>query len=103
MKKTYFQRLLLLFLLSMSSMLAQQANIGFMKFEKEILEKSNEESFWPQGIGIAVVASLFETFNYAPDEIDFMSDKLNAKVKELAVAQGAYRPDLLQLVVVADG
>ena len=32
-----------------------------------------------------------------------MSDKLNAKVKQRAVAPGAYRPDLTNPVVVGEG
>ena len=75
----------------------------YMKFGKEILERSHEVLIWPQGTGVGAFASLSETFEYAPDGIDFMSDKLNAKVKERAVAPGAYRPDLTNPVVVGEG
>ncbi len=75
----------------------------YTKFEKEILEKSHEVLIWPQGTGVGAFASLSETFEYAPDGIDFMSDKLNAKAKERAVAPGAYRPDLTNPVVIGEG
>lgn len=75
----------------------------FTKFGKEILERSHEVLIWPQGTGVGAFASLSETFEYAPDGIDFMSDKLNAKVKERAVAPGAFRPDLTVRVVIGEG
>jgi hypothetical protein len=75
----------------------------YTKFGKEILERSHEVLIWPQGTGVGAFASLSETFEYAPDGIDFMSDKLNVKVKERAVAPGAFRPDLTKPVVVGEG
>jgi hypothetical protein len=75
----------------------------YTKFAKEILEGSHEVLIWPQGTGVGAFASLSETFEYAPDGIDFMSDKLDAKVKERAVAPGAFRPDLTKPVVVGEG
>lgn len=75
----------------------------YTKLDKEILEGSHEVLIWPQGTGIGAFASLTETFEYAPDGIDFMSKKLGVKVEERAVAPGAYRPDLTNPVVVGEG
>lgn len=75
----------------------------YTKFGKEILERSHEVLIWPQGTGVGAFASLSETFEYAPDGIDFMSNKLAAKVSERAVAPGAFRPDITDPVVVGDG
>ena len=75
----------------------------YTKFGKEILDRSHEVLIWPQGTGVGAFASLSETFEYAPDGIDFMSDKLDAKVKERAVAPGAFRPDLTNPVVFGEG
>ncbi len=75
----------------------------YTKYGKELLERSHEVLIWPQGTGVAAFASLSETFEYAPDGIDFMSDKLNAKVEERAIAPGAFRPDLINPVVVGEG
>jgi beta-xylosidase len=75
----------------------------YTKYGKEILERSHEVLIWPQGTGVGAFASLSETFEYAPDGIDFMSDKLEAKVEERAVAPGAFRPDLTKPVVVGEG
>jgi len=75
----------------------------YTKFGKEILESSHEVLIWPQGTGVGAFASLSESFEYAPDGIDFMSDKLDAKVNKRAVAPGAFRPDLTNPVVVGEG
>lgn len=75
----------------------------YTKYGKEILERSHEVLIWLEGTGVGAFASLSETFEYAPDGIDFMSDKLDAKVKERAVAPGAFRPDLTNPVVVGEG
>jgi len=75
----------------------------YTKYGKEILERSHEVLIWPEGTGVGAFASLSETFEYAPDGIDFMSDKLNVKVEKRAVAPGAFRPDLTNPVVVGEG
>ncbi len=75
----------------------------YTKYGKEILERSHEVLIWPEGTGVGAFASLSETFEYAPDGIDFMSEKLDAKVEKRAVAPGAFRPDLTKPVVVGDG
>lgn len=75
----------------------------YTKYGKEILERSHEVLIWPEGTGVGAFASLSETFEYAPDGINFMTDKLDAKVEERAVAPGAFRPDLTNPVVVGEG
>ncbi len=75
----------------------------YTKLEKAILERSHEVLIWPQGTGVGAFASLSKTFEYAPDGVDFMSDKFNAEVEERAVAPGAFRPDLTAPVVVGEG
>jgi hypothetical protein len=75
----------------------------YTKFGREILAKSHEVMIWPQGTGVAAFASLSETFEFAPDGIDFMSDKLDAKVATRAIAPGGFRPDLTNPVVVGEG
>ncbi len=72
---------------------------SYTKFGKEILRKSHEVLIWLEGTGVGAFASLSKTFEYAPDGIDFMSDKLDAKVDERAVEPGAFRPDLTNPVV----
>jgi hypothetical protein len=51
----------------------------YTKFRDAILERSHEVMIWPRSTGVAAFASLSETFEYAPDGIDFMSNKLNGK------------------------
>jgi hypothetical protein len=75
----------------------------YTKFGKEILERSHEVLIWPQGTGVGAFASLSETFEYAPDGIDFMSDKLDIKVEKRAVAPEAFRPDLTNPVFAGEG
>jgi hypothetical protein len=75
----------------------------YTKFGKEILERSHEVLIWPQGTGVGAFASLSKTFEFAPDGIDFMTDKLEAKVEKCAVAPGAFRPDLTNPVVAGEG
>jgi beta-xylosidase len=88
---------------SMGVAYAKHPEGPYTKFGKEILERSHEVFIWPQGTGVAALASLSETFEYAPDGIDFMSNKLNIKVQERAVAPGGFRPDLTDPVVVGEG
>ena len=44
--------------------------------------------------GIGALSSLSSTLEYAPDGIDFTSNKLSVKVKNFPKAPGAYRADL---------
>ena len=70
------------------------------KFEKyienPILAKSHEVFLWKQNTGLACLASISSTFEYAPDGIDFNSNPLAIKIprENRPNAPGAYRPDL---------
>lgn len=75
----------------------------FEKLDKPILAGSHEVLIWPQGTGVAALASLSSTFEYAPDGIDFTTDKLAAKVTNRPNAPGAYRTDLTNRLVIGDG
>jgi hypothetical protein len=71
----------------------------FTKLGRAILPGSHEVLVWPQGTGVAALASLSSTFEYAADGVDFTSRPLAAKVGNRPNAPGAYRPDLTQPVV----
>jgi hypothetical protein len=75
----------------------------YTKYEKVLLEKSHEVLIWPQGTGVGAFASLSKTFEYAPDGVDFSSEKLNSAVDLRPVAPGAFRPDLTNPVFVGEG
>ena len=53
--------------------------------------------------GVAALASISSSFDYAADGIDFTSDPLGAKVENRPNAPGAFRPDLTQPVVKGPG
>ncbi|XOV93524.1 MAG: family 43 glycosylhydrolase [Bacteroidota bacterium] len=75
----------------------------FTKFDNPILSGSHEVMLWQQGTGIGALASLSNTFEYAPDGVDFMSNKLNLKVKNRPIAPGVFRQDLTDPDVVGEG
>ena len=75
----------------------------FVKLGRPILPGSHEVLIWPHGTGVAALASLSSTFEYAPDGIDFRGDRLAAKVDKRPNAPGAYRPDLIIPVVRGEG
>ncbi len=66
----------------------------FIKHGKPILPLSHEVMIWQEGSGIGALSSLSSTLEYAPDGIDFTSNKLSIKVKDFPKAPGAYRTDL---------
>jgi len=69
----------------------------FKKFKgNPILDKSHEVFVWKQNSGIACLASLSSTFEFAADGLDFTTQSLNVKVphNNRPIAPGAYRPDL---------
>ncbi|MGC9355567.1 MAG: family 43 glycosylhydrolase, partial [Mariniphaga sp.] len=74
----------------------------YTKYGKAILERSHEVLIWPESNGVGAFASISETFEYAPDGIDFISGKLNLKAEKRAFAPGAFRPDLTKPVVVGE-
>lgn len=75
----------------------------FTKLDRPILSASHEVMLWQQGTGIGALASLSSTFEYAPDGIDFLSNKLAVKVKDRPIAMGVYRPDLTDRSVTSAG
>jgi len=66
----------------------------FFKLGRPILPGSHEVLIWPHGTGVAALASLNSTFEYAADGIDFTNRHLAAKAENRPNAPGAYRPDL---------
>lgn len=75
----------------------------FEKLDKAILAGSHEVMIWPHGTGVAALASISSTFEYAADGVDFTSEKLGAKVNKRPNAPGAFRPDLTKSVVNGEG
>ncbi len=75
----------------------------FVKLDKVILSESHEVMLWQQGTGVGALASLSSTFEYAPDGIDFMSNKLAVKVNGRPIAMGVFRPDLTDRSVHSAG
>lgn len=75
----------------------------FVKLDRPILEGSHEVMIWPQGTGVAALASISSTIEYAADGITFTNTTTAAKVKNRPHAPGAYRPDLTNSVVIGEG
>jgi hypothetical protein len=75
----------------------------FTKMDNPILPNSHEVMLWQQGTGVGALASLSSTFEYAPDGIDFTTNKLAVKVSNRPIAMGVYRPDLTDRSVSAAG
>jgi beta-xylosidase len=70
-----------------------------------ILDKSHEVLIWRQNGGIACLASISCTLEYAADGLDFMGDPLNIAVerKQRPNAPGAVRMDLTDAGTAEDG
>ncbi len=66
----------------------------YMKHGAPILADSHEVLIWKCGTGVAALASFSSSIEYAPDGLDFTSDRLNLKVTDRPDAPGGYRPDL---------
>jgi hypothetical protein len=75
----------------------------FVKLGRPILPGSHEVLIWPQGTGVAALASASSTFEYAADGIDFTGYGLATKAENRPNAPGAYRPDLTLPVVEGEG
>ncbi len=75
----------------------------FIKYAKPILSQSHEVMIWQEGTGVAALSSLSNTLEYAPDGIDFTSNKLAVKVKSRPLAPGAYRTDLTNPTTGGEG
>jgi len=67
--------------------------------DNPILNKSHEVFLWKQNSGIACLASLSSTFEYAPDGLDFTSSLAAVKIpgEQRPKAPGAFRPELTGL------
>ncbi len=61
-----------------------------------ILDKSHEVLTWPQGPGVACLASISSSLEYAPDGLDFISNPLSLSISNRPNAPGLFRPDLSQ-------
>lgn len=69
----------------------------FEKYEKNpIISKSHEVFLWKQNKGVACLASISCTFEYAADGLDFSSNPISVEIerKKRPNAPGAFRPDL---------
>lgn len=75
----------------------------FTKLDNPILSGSHEVMLWQQGTGVGALASLSSTFEFAPDGIDFMSNKLAVKVENRPIAMGVFRQDLTDSKVTGEG
>lgn len=75
----------------------------FEKLDRPILAGSHEVLIWPHATGVAALASISSTFEYAADGVDFTSKKLQTKVENRPHAPGAFRPDLTTFVTVGEG
>jgi hypothetical protein len=75
----------------------------FTKFDHPILSGSHEVMIWQEGTGIAALASLSGTFEYAPNGVDFMSNKLAVKVEKRPIAMGVFRQDLTDSTLKRQG
>ncbi len=76
---------------------ANSAEGSFKRYAgNPILDKSHEVFVWPQNRGVACLASISSTYEYAPDGLDFTTERLSVKVDKTKYphAPGAYRPDL---------
>lgn len=70
----------------------------YIKFENNpILDRSHEVMIWQQGTGVACLASISSTFEYASDGLDFATANLNIEIprEKRPMAPGAFRPDLV--------
>jgi hypothetical protein len=75
----------------------------YQKHGPPILDKSHEVLIWPLHDGVAALASFSSTLEYAPDGIDFLSERKMIKVENRPPAPGAYRPELTQMPHASDG
>ena len=75
----------------------------FTKMDAPLLDGSHEVMLWKEGSGITALASLSNTFQYAPDGIDFKSNPLNVIVTGRPKAPGVFRQDLTYPKVTGEG
>ncbi len=75
----------------------------FEKLDRPILAGSHEVMIWSQGRGVAVLAFMSRTIEYAADGVTFTNAETTTKAENRPHAPGACRPDLTNSVVVGDG
>ena len=68
----------------------------FLKHPEPVLPDSHEVLVWPEGKGIAALASKSSTLEFAPDGLDFTTHPIHIKVENRPNAPGIFRPDLSQ-------
>lgn len=76
----------------MSVAYANKPEGPFVKHEGSLLDKSHEVLIWKNDGGIASLASISKTINYAKDGVHFSS--VNEGLTNIPKAPGLYRPDL---------
>jgi len=75
----------------------------FIKYGKSLLPGSHEVMLWQEGSGVAALASISNTIEYAADGIDFLSNKLGVKVMSRPNAPGVFRQDLTNKDIEGEG
>ncbi|MBX2921655.1 MAG: family 43 glycosylhydrolase [Chitinophagaceae bacterium] len=75
----------------------------FIKYDSPLLDGSHEVLLWQQGYGIAALASISSTVEYAADGIDFNTHKLALKVTNTPIAPGVFRTDLTKRNIRGEG
>jgi len=75
----------------------------YKKYGKPILSDSHEVLIWPHEDGVIALASKSSTLEYAPDGIDFISNRKAVHVDNRPNAPGAFRPELTGLQFMAKG
>tara|TARA_R110002012_G_scaffold317031_1_gene532783 strand:- start:505 stop:1515 length:1011 start_codon:yes stop_codon:yes gene_type:complete len=76
----------------MSVAIADNPEGPFTKHDGPLLDKSHEVLIWKKNGGIASLASISSTINFAPDGLQF--SVLQDSINNLPQAPGLYRPDL---------
>ncbi len=66
----------------------------YEKYGVPILPESHEVFIWPYESGVSALASISSTIEFAPDGIDFLSNKIGKKIRYRPNAPGGFRPDL---------
>lgn len=71
----------------------------FTKYDgNPILSNSHEVLAWAQGSGVACLASISSTIEYAQDGLDFATNQIALELPNRPNAPGLFRPDLSQKV-----
>lgn len=71
----------------------------FKKHAVPVLPGSHEVLVWKEGRGVAALASISSSIEYAPDGLDFQSHPIHLKVKNRPNAPGIFRPDISDPVI----